>query len=104
MSKQHTKNIDDMVAQRRELDRQIRSAKRAEAKAAKAALLSARQDLGVRLAEAMGADTIEDVQVLRAAVESGQIQHQIRMQIGTDSADTEQAASDAAGGDHHDGL
>lgn len=102
MTSNRNKNINDMVAQRRELDRQIRAAKRAEAKAAKEALLSARHDLGVWLTKAVGADTIDDIAALRSALGSGQIQHHLRTEVGTGSPDTGQAVADATGGDPHD--
>lgn len=98
------KSVEQMQAERRELDRQIRAAKRAEAKAAKAALQSERQALGVWLATSIGADTTESVQRLRAALESGQIQHHLRQQITTRSPDSSDRDEDVAGGDHHDGA
>ncbi|MGO1563136.1 MAG: hypothetical protein ACTHW7_15075 [Actinomycetaceae bacterium] len=101
MTRNRNTNINDMVAQRRELDRQIRAAKRAEAKAAKEARLFARQDLGVWLTEAVGADSIEDIEALRSALDSGQIRRHLRTEIGTGSPDTGQAVADAAGGDPH---
>lgn len=97
-----SKNIADMEAKRRELDRKIRAAKRAEAKAAKAALLSERQSLGVWLAEVVGADTIESVQLLRAALESGQVQRHLRHEIGTESPDTSGSVEVNSGGDRRD--
>lgn len=51
------KSIEQMQIERRTLDRQIRAAKRAAAKAEKDRLLSARQAIGVWLAEMAGADT-----------------------------------------------
>lgn len=101
MSAKSPKSVEKMQAERRELDRRIRAAKRAEKKAAEEALLSERQALGVWLAESVGADTIEDVQTLRTEVESGQVHHLLRNALGAQSSDTEPAASAAAGGDHH---
>lgn len=97
-----TKNIEQMEAKRRELDREIRAAKRAEAKAEKAALLSARQTLGVRLAKAVGADTIEAVELLQAALESGQVRRHLCREIGTESSDTSEHSGDLGGGERHD--
>lgn len=102
MTRNRNTNINVMVAQRRELDRQIRAAKRAEAKAAKEALLSARNDLGVWLTKAVGADTIDDIAALRSALDSGQIQRHLRTEVGTGSSDTGQVVGDVAGGDPHD--
>lgn len=51
------------------------------------ALLSARQTLGVDLAVAVGADNVEDVDRLRAALLSEGIQTWLREQIGTGSSD-----------------
>lgn len=99
MSKKNIESIDEMVAQRRELDRRIRAKKRADAKAAKAALLSERQALGVWLSETVGADSIESVQLLRVALESGQIQHHLRAEIGTGSVEIDDRFED---GDHDD--
>lgn len=65
MSRKHSKNIAGMEAQRRELDREIRAAKRAEAKAAKERLLSERRNLGEWLAGAVGAERPEEVRRLR---------------------------------------
>lgn len=60
--------IQQMEAQRRELDRQIRAAKRAAQKAEKKAIQDARESLGIELAEAVGADTLELIQHLRTVV------------------------------------
>lgn len=98
MTRNRNTNINDMVAQRRELDRQIRAAKRAEAKAAKAALLSARQDLGLWLTQSVGADTIDGIERLRAALKPGQIQQHLRQQVSTPPSDT----SEVDGGELHD--
>ena|SRR5690625_567443 len=97
-----TENIADMEAKRRELDRKIRAAKRAEAKAAKAALLSERQALGVWLAESVGADSIESVHRLRVALESGQVQRYLCQEIGTGSPDSPEHHRGEDGGDRHD--
>lgn len=102
MSKNDSKNIADLEAERRELDRKIRAAKRAEAKAAKAVLLSARQALGVRLAEAVGADTVAAAELLDGALESGQIRATLRRQIGTESPDEAAPVEVAFGGDRDD--
>lgn len=88
MTSNRNKNIDGMVAQRRELDRQIRAAKRAEAKAVKEALRFERQALGVWLAESVGAVTIEDVRMLRAALEFGQVRHLLHEALGAHTSDT----------------
>lgn len=109
MTKQIPQNIDDLEAQRRELDRQIRAAKRAQNKAAAAALMSAQQTLGVDLARAAGAVNLEGVELLRGALMSGQKVSWLRREIGTEAPDAssrniEQAESaDRTGGDgHHD--
>lgn len=96
------KNINDMEAQRRELDRQIRAAKRAEKKAANEALLSARQHLGVDLTSAVGADTIEAIARLDQVLMSGQILQQLRRQMSATSSDNDDAAMDVEGGDQHE--
>jgi len=101
MSKK-TENIEQMEAKRRELDRKIRAAKRVEAKAAKEALLSERHALGVWLAESVDADSIESVQLLRVALESGQIQRHLRQEVGTDSPDSSEHREHEYGGDHRD--
>ena len=68
-----TKKIADMEAKRRKLDREIKAAKRAEAKRLREELLSARQSLGVWLAEAVNADTVEAVARLREALGTNQV-------------------------------
>lgn len=83
-----TKNIADMEAQRRELDRQIKAAKRAEKRATEAALLSARERLGVELSMSVGADTLEVVGRLDRALKTGQIQEYLRERIADGSPDT----------------
>lgn len=83
-----TKTIEEMQAARRELDRKIKAAQRAEIKVAKAALLSERQALGVWLAESAGADTLELVQRLRTALSAGHIPAQLRQQIAPESSDS----------------
>ncbi|TWP33541.1 hypothetical protein [Leekyejoonella antrihumi] len=88
MSKNNARTVEQMEIKRRELDRQIRAAKRAESKAAKEALLAARQELGVWLTKSVGADDAEAVQTLRATLESGQIQALLRERISAESSDT----------------
>ncbi|MDN5698717.1 MAG: hypothetical protein L0G85_00195 [Kocuria sp.] len=109
MTKQILKNIDELEAQRRELDQQIRAAKRAKKKAAAAALMSALQTLGVDLAGAAGADNIESVELLREALMSDQMQAWLRHQIGTESSDVPvpgmglaEAIDSTGGGGHYD--
>ena len=86
MTKKMLKNIDELEAERRELDRQIRAAKRAKKKAAAEALLSARQSVGVDLAVAVGADTPETVESLRQALMADRMQAWLRQQIVTESS------------------
>lgn len=109
------KKIADMEAQRRKLDREIKAAKRAEAAAAKEALLSARQALGVWLAEYVGADTTEAVTRLREALSTAQVQAHLAAKVTAESPDTSAKDDDAqpsespdtesaqheAYGDHH---
>lgn len=89
------KKIADMEAQRRKLDREIKAAKRAEAAAAKEALLSARQSLGVWLAEYVGADTPEAVARLREALSTGQVRAHLAAKVAAESPDTSAQADDA---------
>lgn len=63
-----TKDIERMEAERRRLDREIRAAKRAKAKAEQQALLSERHHLGVKLSEAVGADTVEKIHTLAGLI------------------------------------
>ena len=109
MSIKKTKNISDMEAQRRELDRQIRAAKRAKKKAAAEALQSARQRVGVDLAVAVGADSPETVEALRQALMSDRMQAWLRQQISPGSSDGPVPGAAqvgdidrAKGGDHGD--
>lgn len=87
MSRENTKNVDDLVAQRREIDRQIKAAKRAQKKAAEASLLSARQGLGVDLAMAVGADSLDAVERLVGVLMSGQMIDWMKGQVDTGSSD-----------------
>lgn len=89
------KKIADMEAQRRKLDREIRSAKRAEAAAAKQALLSARQALGVWLTESVGADTTEAVERLRAALDTDEVRAHLASKVSAESPDTSAQGDDA---------
>lgn len=107
MNSKTSKSISDMEAQRRELDRQIRAAKRAEKKAALEALLAAQQHLGAEVAEAVGADSIDAVKRLREALMSGQMQGWLRQQIGSGSQDINEpgarsssATENVTGGGH----
>lgn len=59
------KSVEELTRARRELDRQIRAAKRAEQKAEAQALSSAHTDLGRQLASLCGADSAEAVQALQ---------------------------------------
>ncbi len=90
-----TKKIADMEAQRRKLDREIKAAKRAEAKRQRDALLSARQALGVWLAESVGADTPEAVTRLREALSTGQVQGHLAAKVSAESPDTSAQDDDA---------
>lgn len=65
------KNVATMEAERRELDRQIRAAKRAEAKAAKEQFLSACRSLGEWLASVVGTETPAEVARLRELLGQG---------------------------------
>lgn len=87
MTKQMLRSIDELEAQRRELDRQIRAAKSAKKKAAAAALMSARQTLGVDLAVAVGADNVATVENLRGALMSDRVQSWLRQQLSPESSD-----------------
>lgn len=95
-----TKNIDDMEAQRRELDRQIRAAKRAKKKAEGMALSSAQQALGVDVTRALGADTVEAVERLRKVLMSGQIKSFLQQQLTTGVADRSALDAQSAGADN----
>ena len=90
-----TKKIAEMEAQRRKLDREIKAAKRAEAKRQREALLSARQALGVWLAESVGADTQEAVARLREALSTGQVQRYLAEKVSAESPDTSAQDDDA---------
>lgn len=80
------KSIEQMQIERRTLDRQIRAAKRAAAKAEKDRLLSARQAIGVWLAEMAGADTVPDVEALQAALDTGQFRRFLRQALTPESS------------------
>ena len=97
MTKQILKSIDDLEARRRELDRQIRAAKRAEKKAALEALSAAQQHLGVEVAEAVGADSLDAVKRLRVALMSGQMQGWLRQQVGSGSQGINEAGAASSG-------
>lgn len=96
MSKKPT-NITSLESQRRELDRQIRAAKRAEKKAADAALMSARQDLGVWLTNEVSADNLDKIARLRSALEQDNLRSHLRAQIVPPAQDTRQVT----GGESH---
>lgn len=81
-------SLEKMEAKRRRLDREIRAAKRAKAKAEAQALVSARQSLGVWLSESVGADTAEAVQRLKLALDKDQVRNHLARQISTQHADT----------------
>lgn len=105
MTNKTTKNITSLEDQRRELDRQIRAAKRAEKKAAENALLSSRQCMGVDLAKAVGADNVEAVRLLAGVLMSGQMQQFLREQIWVDSSEgdgTDAHVEDGDESEHHD--
>lgn len=90
-----TKNIAEMEAKRRELDREIKAAKRAEAKRRREELLSARQALGVWLAEAVNADTVDAVARLREALDTDQVRAHLAGKVAAESSDTSAHDSDA---------
>lgn len=94
-----TQNIADMEAQRRELDRQIRAAKRAKKKAEAQALTSAQQALGVDVTRSLGADTVDSVQRLRAVLMSGQVMAFLRQQLTPEVADSSVLGTQSAGAD-----
>lgn len=82
-----SKTIEEMQIERRVLDRQIRAAKRAAAKAERERLLSARQALGVWLAEVAGADTVAAVGALQTALETGQFRRFLQQALTPGSSD-----------------
>lgn len=90
MSKKPT-NITSLESQRRELDRQIRAAKRAEKKAADAALMSARQDLGVWLTNEVSADNLDKIARLRSALEQDNLRSHLQQQIRPPAQATRQS-------------
>lgn len=87
-------SLEQMQVKRRQLDREIRAAKRAKAKAEAQALVSARQSLGVWLSESVGADTEEAVQRLKLALDSDQVRKHLAWQISTQRTDTSVPAVD----------
>lgn len=106
--KKNSQNIGEMEARRRELDRQIRAAKRAKKKAEVLALTTAQQALGVDLTRALGADSVDAVERLRKVLMSGQVLAFLQQQFATGVADTSlldtrsvEGDDAAKGGDHH---
>lgn len=87
-----TKTPTDLDATVADLTAQLRAARRAARTARREALLAARQDLGVWLAEAAGADTPEAVARLRDALDPGQLRAAIT------------AAPEPGDGHHDDGA
>nr|VDG61814.1 Uncharacterised protein [Streptococcus thermophilus] len=83
------KTVEEMKQQRRELDRKIRAAKRAEAKAAKEAKVSAQQRLGAWLAGFADADTAEDVEAIQQALETEQGRRALAGLVGADTTSAE---------------
>lgn len=61
-----TKSIDELKNERRDIDRRIKAQIRAEQRRQKEELLSARQELGLWLTEAVGADTLDLIATVRA--------------------------------------
>lgn len=96
MDSKNIKTIAQIQAERRELDRSIRAAKRSGHKAGEDELIYLASLLGAWLAESVGADSIEALAKLRAALESEQIQQHLRQQLLVDSSNMSEA------GDHHD--
>ena len=86
------KTVEEMKQQRRELDRKIRAAKRAEVKAAKEAKVSAQQRLGAWLAKFAGADTAEDVEAIQQALDTEQGRQVLGRLIGADTSSAEPSA------------
>lgn len=68
-----SKTIEQMKSHRRELDRKIKAAQRAEAKRQREELAAAKLALGERLAERFGADSVDSVNVLLEQVVSGNL-------------------------------
>lgn len=68
-----SKTIEQMKAHRRELDRKIKAAQRAEAKRQREELAAAKLALGERLAERFGADSVDSVNALFERVVSGDV-------------------------------
>ncbi|MGH3087202.1 MAG: hypothetical protein ACRDSJ_07785 [Rubrobacteraceae bacterium] len=76
-----SKTIEEMETERRALDRRIRAAKRAAAKAQSERVMSAQQDLGMWLCDAVGADTVEAVEALRAVLNSRQFREHLSTRL-----------------------
>ncbi|ACU86370.1 hypothetical protein Bfae_25910 [Brachybacterium faecium DSM 4810] len=98
--------IQQMEAQRRELDRQIRAAKRAAQKAEKKAIQDARENLGIDLAEAVEADTLELIQRLRTVILSDGSIRELRRLASVVPTTMSMPAVASIGGDQdeHDAL
>ena len=90
-----TTTIEKMEAQRRTLDSKIRAAKRAAEAKEREAFLSARQALGVWLAGAVGADTLEGVERLREVLGVTEIHEYLVSRMASDSSDTSTPDDDA---------
>lgn len=78
-----SKSIEELKAERREIDRRIKAQIRAEQRQRQEALLSARQDLGLWLTEAVGADTVEQVEQVREYLGSDNRLSAIRNTLAT---------------------
>lgn len=93
------KTVEEMQQQRRELDREIRAAKRAEAKAVKEAKVSAQQRLGAWLAEFADADTAEAVEAIQQALDTEQGRQVLAGLIGADTSSAEPPSQPVQGSD-----
>ncbi|WP_271394671.1 hypothetical protein [Neomicrococcus lactis] len=102
MNKKIAQNITAMEAQRRELDRQIRAAKRAEKKAADEALVSARQRFSLNLTTAVSADSVEAISRLEKVLMSGPILDLLRRELAVDSEDIDHSQDHVNEGETHD--
>lgn len=102
MSRKSTMTIDQMQAERRELDRTIRAAQRAEAKAAKEAFLSECHSLGERISRALGVSTLEEVRALRELLQDDDVVTDLQRRLQATTSDTADASSDITATDSSD--
>ncbi len=96
MTSNAPRTVEEIRAEQRRLAAELKAAKRAAAKAAKEALVSAHQRLGQIVSETVGVDTPEAVEALQQVLLTDQVSRWLRDRLRPENGTAEVPVSDQA--------